>query len=407
MSHLSSSFPSGWDTYNALPTFCIFDYLRLRFVPFSLHFLHLVIGAHIEIGFCTLWYWLYIVFCIFTGKNHDCFDSIEGVEVRQVPTVQGSRFLHTFGTVDGGGELMRVAWLQMEHVFAVQQLGDTVLSSIPADVSSPDPTVYIGCPHLPKHLLNKKPVDLLVVERSSDSKCPPVGHIFLSERTVERTQASHRPKVVLECWKTSAITWTNGPFTKAYQARWAQHGYESSLKLLHGLDVGSATNHYHLMIDRVAKSLMPLWNWPDSPHKTPYRSMSNLLTPPGLVPKHLYLKASSAPASCAASDPMPIHPGARIRTTKGVRGLALDEFCRGLGYLKKESSQVPHQIAMRPTPLFHWKFLSSALSGCPAQDVKPREDTLPTYPTPLPEATPPVDPSNFTWAPPNLQEEGK
>ena len=93
--------------------------LRLQFVPFSLHFLHPVFGAHIEIGFCTLWYWLYIVFCINVGKKHDYFDSFEGVEVRQVPTVQGSRFLHTFGTVDGGGELMCVAWPQMEHIFAV------------------------------------------------------------------------------------------------------------------------------------------------------------------------------------------------------------------------------------------------------------------------------------------------
>ena len=134
--------------------------MRQRFVPFSLHFLDSVIGAHIEIGFCTLLYWLYIVFCIDAGKNNDRFDSIEGVEVRQVPTVQGSRFLHTFGTVDGGGELMRVAWPQMEHVFAVRRPGDTVLPSVPADVSSPDPTVYIGCPHLPKNLFNTKPVDL-------------------------------------------------------------------------------------------------------------------------------------------------------------------------------------------------------------------------------------------------------
>ena len=78
--------------------------------------------------------------------------------------------------------------------------------------------------------------------------------------------------------------------------------------------------------------------------------MSNLLTSPDLVPKHLYLKASSALGSWVASDPMPIQPGARIRTTKGVRDLALDEFCRRLGYLKEESSQVPHQMAMRTTP---------------------------------------------------------
>ena len=104
---------------------------------------------------------------------------------------------------------------------------------------------------------------------------------------------------------------------------------------------------------------------------------------------------------------MPIHLGARICTTKGVQGLALDEFCCRLGYLKDESSQVPHQIARWTTPLFHWEFLSSALSGCPSQDVKPREDLLPTYPTLILETTPSVDPSNFTWTPPNLQEGGK
>ena len=32
---------------------------------------------------------------------------------------------------------------------------------------------------------------------------------------------------------------------------------------------------------------------------------------------------------------------------------------------------------------------------------------MPTYPTPIPETTPPADPSNFTWTPPNLQEGGK
>ena len=160
---------------------------------------------------------------------------------------------------------MHVAWQQMEHVFAVQRPGDTVLSSVPVTVSSQDPTVYICCPHLPKHLLNKKPVDLFVVEQSTDSKCPPVGHIFPLERTVEHTQASHRSKVVLECWKTPAITWTNGLFRKACQARWAHNGYESSLKLLYSLDVGRATNHHQLMIVCVVMDQMPLWNWPDSP----------------------------------------------------------------------------------------------------------------------------------------------
>ena len=62
---------------------------------------------------------VYFVFGIYLGKNLDRFDSVEGVEVRQVPEIIGSQFLHSFGTVDGGGELMRAAWPQMKHVFAV------------------------------------------------------------------------------------------------------------------------------------------------------------------------------------------------------------------------------------------------------------------------------------------------
>ena len=135
--------------------------------------------------------------------------------------------------------------------------------------------------------------------------------------------------------------------------------------------------------------------------------MFNLLTPPGLVPRYLYVKDPTATSSCAASDPIPTHPGTRIRTTMGVRGLALDEFCRGLGYLKEESSQVPCQLALQTTPLFHWEFLSPALSGCPAQVVPPTEDPGTTHSPQGPEEAPPVDPSSFTWSPPNLQEGGK
>ena len=247
-----------------------------RFVPFSLHYLDSVIGAQIEIGFFTILHWLYIVFYIYIGKNHDYFDSIEGVEARQVPAVRGSRFLHTFGTVDGGGELMRVALHQLEHVFAVRQQEDTVLPIVltifyltteegasPAScssVSSSGLAVYIGYPRLPKNLLNKKSFDFLWVEQSSESKRPPSGQVFPWEKTVEKTKATHQPKVVLECWKISAINLENGPTKKDCFARWSQQGYDSSLKLLHGLHVGSATNHHHLMIVRVHTDLMTLWN---------------------------------------------------------------------------------------------------------------------------------------------------
>ena len=202
------------------------------------------------------------LFCfrLYLGKNLDRFDSVEGVEVRRVPVIQGSQFLHSFGTIDGGGELMRVAWPQMKHVFAVRREGDSVLpvtstASTPegvtpppsSSVSSPDPVIHLGL-RLPKNLLYKHPVDLLVIERSSDLKDPPFDHVFPWERSITQTKTDHRPKVILECWDPKAINWDNGPTTKGCFARCSQQGYDSSLKYLHVLEVGSATNHHRLLV---------------------------------------------------------------------------------------------------------------------------------------------------------------
>ena len=84
-------------TFN--PTFCMLlcitaawsiqcfacSYVLLRFAP-TLYVFVLV----------------YFVFGIYLGKNLDRFDSVEGVEVRQVPVLQGSQFLYSLCTVDGG-----------------------------------------------------------------------------------------------------------------------------------------------------------------------------------------------------------------------------------------------------------------------------------------------------------------
>ena len=132
--------------------------------------------------------------------------------------------------------------------------------------------------------------------------------------------------------------------------------------------------------------------------------MSNLLTPLGLVPWHKYIRNPTGRSACALSDPMPIHPGARIRTDRGVRGLELDEFCWGLGYLKTNSSQVSRPVALRTTPIFHWEFLSTALSGCPAEVASPTSSPPSSMPPWLPADDPPEDPSSFSWKPSDLQK---
>ena len=74
-----------------------------------------------EIVFCTLLDWLIYCIYIYTGKNIDGFDCIGRVEVWQVSVVQGSQFLHSFGTFDREEELMQVDWPQMKHVLAVRR----------------------------------------------------------------------------------------------------------------------------------------------------------------------------------------------------------------------------------------------------------------------------------------------
>lgn len=70
-------------------------------------------------------------------------------------------------------------------------------------------------------------------------------------------------------------------------------------------------NYNRSMIVQVQKDLKPLLNWHNSPLKTPQRSIFNLFTPPGFVPRHLCLKMSTTLISWAASYPMPPHPDAR------------------------------------------------------------------------------------------------
>jgi len=91
------------------------------------------------------------------------------------------------------------------------------------------------------------------------------------------------------------------------------------------------------------------------------RSMSNLLTPLGLVPKRLYLQRKSGHFPHAHRDPMPHQSGAFIETKKGVRCLTADELARGLGILKGADQNLREKPLKRTTSLFRWEYLSYSL----------------------------------------------
>ena len=93
-------------------------------------------------------------------------------------------------------------------------------------------------------------------------------------------------------------------------------------------------------------------------------SVSNLLTPPGLVGSHKHVKGKTGDP-IASIHPVPSVVEACVKTERGTRLLMPEETSRGLG-VPKEWKVDPRTIAKgsleQTTSLFHWECLSSTLS---------------------------------------------
>ena len=250
---------------------------------------------------------------------------INGVEVRRIPKPRTTNWLQTYGTLDGGGELMRLAWTSMNHVFAMRRPGDSISSSnflvgkantntstrpdlLVGEANTSTSTISdllvgetntiikYGYQNYPFNLLKKHPVDLLVVERIAATS-PPEGALASTswEAIVKRTPIPKRPKVILESWVDLASTWARGPLCKINVTRWRNLGYETHCKDINGTDVGGAIDQKRLIIARVRLEESRRWQWPPIPDGQAARPMSNLLTPAGLVPRHLYISTALHP----------------------------------------------------------------------------------------------------------------
>jgi hypothetical protein len=323
-----------------------------------------------------------------------------GIEVRAVPS-DTRPWLKSFGTIDCGYEMMRVAWPKLEHSFAVRRKGENVDS----DIADPPRAVVIGHHRYPAKLLSQHPVDLLVVERGY-LKHPTQGYQREPwEDLVRATDQAKRPKVVLEAWPSSAEFWNKGPVCKASLTRWSEAGYTSRCKLLNATRVGGAIAQSRLMVARVLHALAPQWTWPcEEAAAAMARPMSNLLTPPGLV-RTKHHPGPIAEAASAKLEPMPNQPGAWIQTERGFRRLQLDEVGRGLGLNKASSTTAVPGPLKRTTSVFHWEYLSEILTNRDAASMTAPTRTSvqdhTTRPSPAVPAPPP-----FSWRPPDLSPEG-
>ena len=234
---------------------------------------------------------------------------VGGLEVRGVPilgcpaTSRDAWELTTYGTIDGGLELMTLALPTLTHRWGVRREGRPPLSCDPR----PPERVFQGHHRLPHDLLVKEPVDLVILERGM---CPPQDFTTTPGWEIpfdSPLPLSSRPQAVLESWPPGAALWPSGPMSKIATSRWNDRGYQSHCLLVNATRVGGALDQSRLLITRVLHaSPFSRWRWEalEDPSE-PSRPMSNLLTPPGLLKRGLYLSDREVPCPTASIDPMP------------------------------------------------------------------------------------------------------
>jgi hypothetical protein len=104
-------------------------------------------------------------------------------EQKEVPTGH-LRDLRTYGTMNAGLELMKLATPRLRHKWSIRKEGNS-----PPDYGLPPDAIFKCGNHPPSDLLNVNPVDLLFVEYSPGPN-PRYGDDTPVEGMIARTQAT-------------------------------------------------------------------------------------------------------------------------------------------------------------------------------------------------------------------------
>ena len=230
---------------------------------------------------------------------------------------------------------------------------------------------------MPASFLQDHPVDLLVVDlgKASPSRPGPSHRtdFWLSLQTT--TDVANRPRVVLESWPSDAVGWVRSPTSKSRRTAWSNLGYISRYRVIDSLDHGGAINQSRLVVARVRQDLDSGWIWPLPLRGSTDRPMGNLLTPWGLLPRHV--KRTKAPTGShrlpdSLTDPMPNQVGTFISTPHGTRRLQADELAKGLGCTSQDVQNLPASAASlrHTTSVFIWEALADTIAGVSTNPTK-------------------------------------
>jgi hypothetical protein len=326
-----------------------------------------------------------------------------GVEVKKM-SGEAKSWIQSFGVIDGGLELMKYAWPSLDHKFSVRRNNTTLVTD---DAKT---EIVLGHHRYPKDLLRKNPVDLLTVEQGH-LKSPPVKYRRTPwEDLIGNSPKESRPKVVIETWSASAQMWRQGPVCKAHTTVWKEMGFTTRCRLINATEVGGAIHQERLIVARVHVFWEHLWTWDKiEAGQEVLRPMSNLLTPPGLVPVRMYDRRTDRTAPNSRLEPMPSHMGAWVETERGIRRLMPEETSKGLGAPKEERTTLSASILKCTTSLFHWEYLSSSLILPSSQDADTHVTALleDEDDWSLSDSESDDENTTFDWTPPDLSVGGE
>lgn len=279
------------------------------------------------------------------------------MEIREITQV--GHWIRSYGSIDCGLDMMGDAWQTLEHVFSVNKLHLRELH--------PSTQLYEG-PRFKLSLLVWHQIDMLVVERGHVHKPHSCAHKEERwEQLISRVEVPRRPKIVVESWDAAASLWPNGPVGQASRTRWDALEFVTRSKVVNATHIGGAIRQKRLLVTRIhagTGNVCPLWPEDNirSTTTTAERPMSNLLIPPGLIPKSAYKNPPEILGMDPDVSPMPTFQ-AWIRTTRGTRRLLLPELARGLGLDKTTTEGLANRltpgILQQTTSVYHWEYLSA------------------------------------------------
>lgn len=282
--------------------------------------------------------------------------AVENYKTQARPS-EDTASLKDYGTIGCGYEAMTEAWTTLHHKFSIGAAYDSQASY-----------AYPGN-RAPASLLQDNPVDLLVIERSHIRK-----RLLITESATQMWEdlvirAERRPKVIFETWQPTAGLWESGPGAKGTRLRWEALGYDTRTRLVESTRCGGAVKQSRLIVVRLDRLTAHSWNWPELDSEASPRPSSNLLTPPGLVPRRAIRDALpkgvnhaidplTGPLLCNSLDKnLPW-----IQCPNGYRRVFSDEVGRALGLPKtRPPTEGPHKGLGATTSVFHWEYLSQAL----------------------------------------------